>query len=316
MTNKSCDALLIVVMLAAIAIPIACGAEVETQFASLTLTAENVNCADCHPENPHIIHKEKLDTGKVTCEACHGEAFEIGIPKCTKCHSGPIHQVHIGKVNTEDCTYCHKDLEKVHYDVFGGKELVCAHCHGDIVAEHGVGMDSCTKCHKTAPDIVKPVKSAGMTILCQACHKYDDAASIHGDLSDPTGCYKCHRTTPNATVTEIPHNLHIPIGVGCEMCHLSSGTKIIIPQCGKCHDAVGIHELSKIGLRAATPDCAVCHGKPPEKAVKETPPPAKPTPTEEGPAEVEATPAGRKLPGFAGLFAVAALLSAIYWRRR
>ena len=319
MTNKSCNAFLLVAILAvviAVAVPSVYGVEVETQFASLTLTAENVNCADCHKDNPHIIHKQKLDAGRVTCEACHGEAFEIGIPKCTKCHSGPIHEVHIGRVRTEDCTYCHKDLETVHYDVFEGKELVCAHCHGEIVAVHGEGMDSCVKCHKTAPDIVKPVKSAGMTIMCQACHKYDDAATIHGELDDPTGCYKCHRTTPNATVTEIPHNLHIPIGVGCDMCHLTSDDKIIIPSCSNCHDAVNIHLLSKIGVSATTPDCSVCHGAAPEKVEKETPPPAKATPTEEGPAEMEATPAGKSIPGFEGLLAVTALVITMYWRRR
>ena len=32
----------------------------------------------------------------------------------------------IGRVETDDCTHCHKDLETVHHDVFGGKELVCA----------------------------------------------------------------------------------------------------------------------------------------------------------------------------------------------
>lgn len=316
MTGKrTCNALLMVAVLVVMAIPVACGAEVETQFASLTLTAGDVDCDACHVENPHIIHKQKLDTGRVTCEACHGKAFEIGIPTCTKCHYGAIHQVHISKVNTEDCTYCHKDLEKVHYTLLGGKELVCTHCHGEVVAEHGVGMDSCMKCHKTAPDIVKPIKSAGMAIVCQACHVYDDAATIHGDLSDPTGCYKCHRTTLNATVTEIPHNLHIPINVGCEMCHLPSGTKVIIPLCGDCHNAAGIHLLSKIGVSDVAPDCTICHGKAPEARVREAQLSAEATPTEEKPVEVEATPAGKKLPGFEALFTVAALIF-IYWRRR
>ena len=322
MTNKSYGALLVVVMLAVIAIPIAYGTEVatNTNFSSVALTAEDVNCADCHTENPHTIHKTEMDTGKVTCEACHGEALEIGIPQCTKCHSGPIHDVHHVSKGA-DCTVCHKDVEKIHHDAFGGKKLLCSHCHGDIIATHGGGMDSCDKCHGTTPNIVLPEKSAGMTIKCQICHNYDDAASIHGDLSDPTGCYKCHRTAPNSTPENIPHNIHLPLGVGCEACHVpSGGSEVGIPQCSNCHDAVGIHELSKIGLSATMPDCTVCHGKPPEKTVKATAtaPPAKPTPTEKGPAEAEATAtAGKKLlPGFAGLFAVAALLSAIYWRRR
>ena len=316
MTSKFCTALLAVAILAVMSIPVAHGAEVETQFASLTLTSDAVNCGDCHTDNPHILHKQKLDSGKVTCEACHGEAFEIGIPQCIKCHSGPIHQVHIGRVTTEDCTFCHKELEGVHYDVFGGKELVCAHCHGEIVAVHGEGMDSCVKCHKSAPDIVKPVKSEGMAITCQACHVYDDAASIHGELSDPTGCYKCHRTTQNATVTEIPHNLHIPIGVTCEMCHIPSGADIIIPPCSNCHDAVGIHLLSNIGISDTAPVCEVCHGRSPEKVVKETPTAAEATPTDEKPAEVEVVGSeDKKIPGFGMLLAITALMLAVYRRR-
>ena len=319
MRSKSCNALLAVIILVTLTAAVTYGAEVETQFASLTLTADTVNCADCHKANPHIIHKQKLDAGRVTCEACHGAAFEIGIPECIKCHSGPIHEVHIGRVQTEDCTFCHMDLEAVHYTVFGGKELVCAHCHGEIVAVHGEGMDSCVKCHKTAPDIVKPVKSGGMAITCQACHVYDDAATIHGDLDDPTGCYKCHRTTPNATVAEIPHNLHLPIGVTCEMCHIPSGNQIIIPPCSNCHDAVGIHLLSEIGISATAPECSVCHGQSPDKVVKETPTVAAATPVDEKPPEVETTPAAGETPGFEGLVAVAMLmLTAMYtmYRRR
>ena len=319
MRSKSCNALLAVIILVTLTAAVTYGAEVETQFASLTLTADTVNCADCHKENPHILHKQKLDAGRVTCEACHGAAFEIGIPECIKCHSGPIHEVHIGRVKTEDCTFCHQDLEAVHYTVFGGKELVCAHCHGEIVAVHGEGMDSCVKCHKTAPDIVKPVKSGGMAITCQACHVYDDAATIHGDLDDPTGCYKCHRTTPNATVAEIPHNLHLPIGVTCEMCHIPSGNQIIIPPCSNCHDAVGIHMLSEIGISATAPECSVCHGQSPDKVVKETPTVAAATPVDEKPPEVETTPAAGETPGFEGLVAVAMLmLTAMYtmYRRR
>ncbi|MEA1896007.1 MAG: cytochrome c3 family protein [Euryarchaeota archaeon] len=317
MTSKSCNVLLAVVIIVALTVTVAYGAEVatNTQFASVTLEAKDVNCADCHTENPHIIHKQGLDAGKVTCEACHGESFEIGIPKCTKCHNGPIHEAHhISK--GADCTTCHAgDLDNVHYDLFGGKELVCAHCHGDIIAVHGEGMSSCEKCHKSAPDIVVPTKSAGMTIMCQTCHNYDDAASIHGDLSDPTGCYKCHRTAPNSTPAEIPHNLHIPLGVTCDACHLTSDTKISIPQCSKCHNAVDIHLLSKIGISTTGAVCSVCHGTPPEKVAPETPT-AVATQTESGPVEDEATPAGKNIPGFEGALAVTALVITMYWRRR
>jgi len=99
------------------------------------------------------------------------------------------------------------------------------------------------------------------------------------------------------------------------MCHLTSEDKVIIPECGNCHDAVNIHLLSKIGVSATAPACTVCHGTPPEKTEKVTPTVVE-TQIDEGPAEVEATPAGKKIPGFEGVFAVAALVIAMYWRRR
>lgn len=73
--------------------------------------------------------------------------------------------------------------------------------------------------------------------------------------------------------------------------------------------------LSKIGISTTGAECTVCHGTPPEKAVKETPT-AVATPKEEGPVEAEATPAGKKIPGFEGVFAVTALVITMYWRRR
>nr|QNO48952.1 beta-galactosidase [Methanosarcinales archaeon ANME-2c ERB4] len=128
MTSKSCNILLAVVIIVALTVTVAYGAEVatNTQFASVTLEAKDVNCADCHAGNPHVIHEDGLGAGRVTCEACHGEAFEIGIPQCTKCHAGPIHDVHDVSKGA-DCAICHTgDLANVHYDLFGGKELVCA----------------------------------------------------------------------------------------------------------------------------------------------------------------------------------------------
>ncbi|NOQ32620.1 MAG: hypothetical protein GQ567_00255, partial [Methanosarcinales archaeon] len=78
---------------------------------------------------------------------------------------------------------------------------------------------------------------------------------------------------------------------------------------------VNIHLLSKIGISATAPACTVCHGTPPGKIEKVTPT-AVETQIDEGPAEVEATPAGKSIPGFGVLLAVTALVITMYWRRR
>ncbi|HID26314.1 MAG TPA: hypothetical protein EYP22_00465 [Methanosarcinales archaeon] len=301
----------------------------EEQFKSVTLTAENVDCRKCHTESPHVIHEEKMKQKLVTCEKCHGDITKPTIPKCTQCHQGPIHQVHIKKVKVVDCKYCHKTIQKEHNDEILGRVL-CAHCHRDLVDVH----EGCDKCHKTAPDIVKPVKLAQATIICQTCHAPNNVVDIHGEAKNTSTCYKCHipQVTPQGGQVEadnIPHLIHLPDKATCNQCHMKEG-KVIIPQCSNCHDLIGIHLIAKLPQQWNKFKCSRCHPTGQGIAEAATPPPATPTATQppaiatptkpvtETPTKVptaEKTPS-QGLPGFEISILVASLMTVAYLLRK
>jgi hypothetical protein len=296
----------------------------EVQFDTLTLEAKNVDCAKCHPGSPHTLHEEVMKQNKVTCEACHGAALEIAIPQCEKCHGGTIHDAHIAKVKTEDCSYCHGDINTHH-----NREIldttVCAHCHRDLVDVHS----GCEACHKTAPDIVKPVQHAGVTILCQDCHAYDDLVHLHGEETDTSICYMCHRPEGNTEKRElkpdvIPHLIHLPDLATCDGCHMPEG-KVILPPCSNCHDLTGLHLITVVPPTQRGLDCSVCH---PESsataALKPTATPVMATPdgvtaavTPESIETAETAEEGDAVPGFGVvLLAVAGTVAYIVRRMR
>lgn len=296
-------------------VPISVSADVE--FGTLELDAKDVSCTKCHPENPHTLHDEKLKQNLVTCEACHGEALEIAIPQCEKCHSGTIHNVHIKKVMTEDCAYCHGDINTHHNNEILDT-TVCAHCHRDLVDVHA----GCEPCHKTAPDIVKPLEPAGATILCEACHTEKDLVHLHGEETDTSICYMCHRPEGNKEgrdldVDVIPHLIHLPGLATCEECHMPEGM-LILPLCSNCHDLTGLHLTTVVPPTQRELHCSVCHPETSVPTVAET---IKTSATEEV-AETPATTVPEEeetkgIPGYeASLLTVAGVLAYAVRRRR
>ncbi|MEA1944100.1 MAG: cytochrome c3 family protein [Euryarchaeota archaeon] len=288
----------------------------EVEFDTTALYAKDVDCTKCHPENPHTIHEEELDAGKVTCEACHGEALEIAIPQCGKCHYGTIHNVHIKKVMTENCTYCHGDINTHHNNEILDT-TVCAHCHRDLVDVH----TGCEPCHKTAPDIVKPVQPAGVTILCQDCHTQKDLVHVHGEETDTSICYMCHRPKGDKEELEpdvIPHLIHLPDLATCEECHMPGG-KVILPACSNCHDLTGLHLITVVPRTQRELHCSVCHPETEVPAVQkeiETPrvEEVAETPTAAPPEEEKPK---KGVPGYeASLLAIAGLLAYTVRRMR
>jgi hypothetical protein len=223
---------------------------VETNFSVSSLTASDVNCKKCHTDIPHIIHAPK----PVSCENCHGDKKSVEIPKCTKCHDGPIHKVHEGKIS-QGCPYCHKNIEPVHTNFTS--EAVCSHCHKDLIEVHGKDQ-SCTKCHRSPPEIVKPLKSPEMILVCQNCHPQTSVATIHGETTNKQGCYNCHKGTSQLNGSDVPHTIH-QTKASCKDCHEDNG-KVVVPQCIKCHDIDKLHAFNKIGkLTSTTLSCQVCH---------------------------------------------------------
>jgi len=212
------------------------------QYETVTKMAEDTNCmAVCHNQEIHEIH----ELTSATCQGCHGEKLTDRQPSCYKCHTGSIHNVHLKKVQTEDCSYCHEGLDS-----------------GDLLNVHGGPTESCDKCHGSAANIVSPVTVAGDIIICQACHISADVAILHGEASDPNSCYRCHRPgSLNVSASEIPHFIHIP-DVACEKCHIDQGTgKIMIPECILCHSVETLHGYNQISLKTSSTGlkCSVCH---------------------------------------------------------
>lgn len=223
----------------------------DTSFLVSSLTASNVDCKKCHTDVPHIIHASK----QVGCENCHGDKKSVTIPQCTKCHDGPIHKVHAGKIE-KGCEYCHKNIAPIHTNLIG--DVVCSHCHKDLIKVHG-DSKSCAKCHKSPPEIVKPLKAEGMVLVCQNCHPSTSVATTHGDVNNKQGCYNCHKGASKLNGSEIPHSIH-QTKATCKECHEDNG-KIVTPQCPKCHKIDELHAFNKIGKLTTQTGlrCPICH---------------------------------------------------------
>ncbi len=229
----------------------------ELQYETVTKMAADSDCAACHDPDPHKIHA----TTSATCQQCHGATLTDRQPECNKCHSGTIHNVHIKKVQTEDCSYCHSGLESLHSDMIS--DTLCSHCHDDLLDVHGGGSESCDACHFKASEIVSPVTAVSDVIVCQNCHVSADVAVLHGEASNVSSCYLCHRPGASGveSPSEIPHFLHIP-EVDCNSCHLSQETgKIYLPECIQCHSVEKLHGYNTIALKTSATGlkCSVCH---------------------------------------------------------
>ncbi|MCK4938303.1 MAG: hypothetical protein KAR85_06835 [Methanosarcinales archaeon] len=281
----------------------------ELQYETVTKMAEDSNCADCHDPDPHTIH----ESTSATCQQCHGATLTDRQPPCNKCHTGTIHNVHIKKVQTEDCSFCHTDLDSFHSDMIS--DTLCSHCHDDLLDVHGGGSESCDACHFKASEIVSPVTSAGDIIVCQNCHISADVAAVHGEPSNVSSCYLCHR--PGASevesLSEIPHFLHIP-EVDCNSCHLSQETgKIYLPECIQCHSVEKLHGYNTIALKTSATGlkCSVCHPMVSSDDNADTPSSAS-TPDAVEPTEDIAEGDGSSgIPGF-GIVTALTALTALY----
>lgn len=273
----------------------------EENFQASSLTAKDVDCKKCHADTPHIIHAKI----SVDCVNCHGNKESVSIPDCTKCHDGPIHQVHGGKVATQTCAYCHTTITQVHNALMS--DAVCSHCHKDLVEVHGKDA-SCIKCHGVQPAIVKPIKSPEMILICQDCHPASSVATIHGAVDNKTGCYNCHKGTSKAVGAEVAHVIHAT-KVECKGCHEENG-KVVVPQCTGCHQIDELHAFDKIGklTSASGLNCAVCHME--ETMVtgtKATPVQTQvqtPVQTTVTPVETVSPETTEKIPGFTAVLAI------------
>lgn len=298
----------------------------EANFTASLLTANDVDCKKCHADNPHNIHAKK----PVECVNCHGDKLEISIPQCIKCHNGPIHKVHAGKVATQTCAYCHKDIAGVHNNL--SSDTVCSHCHKDLIAVHGDNA-ACVKCHKSPPEIVKPLKLEGMTLICQNCHSSSSVATIHGAADEMKGCYSCHKGTSKSNGSEIPHIIHAK-KVDCQKCH-QENQQVIVPRCPRCHEIDQLHAFDKIGKLTSQSGlgCSACHADETKLSASQAAPPqsqntavspvetVKIESTPIGAADIESTPQSTEapaseVPGFGAIAAIGLLIAGYMVRKR
>ncbi len=288
----------------------------EPNFSASSLTAGDVDCKKCHADTPHIIHVKK----PVDCANCHGDKQSVSIPQCTKCHDGPIHKVHAGKVGTQTCSYCHKNIDAVHNAQIS--DAVCAHCHSNLTEVHGSDA-SCTKCHKSPPEIVKPLKAEGMVLVCQNCHPQTSVATIHGGADEKKGCYNCHRGTSKANGSEIPHVIHAA-KVDCKGCH-EQNKNVIVPQCTACHNIDALHAFNKIGKLTSQSGlkCSVCHPGESGLSAPRTTQPKSEKPSAQNTSGVEPVitettqeTGDAEIPGFGGILATGMLLTGYLLVRR
>lgn len=290
----------------------------EANFSASSLTASNVDCKKCHADNPHVIHANK----PVECVNCHGDKLSVSTPKCTKCHDGPIHQVHAGKVATQTCAYCHKTIAGVHNNLMA--DAVCSHCHQDLIDVHGKDA-SCVKCHKSPPNIVKPLKSSNMVLICQICHVATSVATIHAPVDEKKGCYECHKGTSKANGSEIPHLIHAT-KVDCKGCH-QENNQVVVPRCTRCHDIDKLHAFDKIGKLTSQTGltCSACHAdetklsasQQTQKAPQQQKT-ANASPSKTAKIQANATTQGavEKIPGFGVILVGMGIMLALAFRRK
>jgi hypothetical protein len=127
-----------------------------------------------------------------------------------------------------------------------------------LVEVHGESQ-SCVKCHKTPPEIVKPLKAEGMVLICQNCHPAASIATVHGNETDKQGCYNCHKGASKINGSDIPHQIHKD-KASCKECH-EENNRVVVPQCIRCHKIDDLHAFNKIGKLTAQSglSCPACH---------------------------------------------------------
>ncbi len=186
------------------------------------------DCKTCHTAGQTGV--SAVDTiQKSACYQCHREDIEFSIPI-----SAQVHTYHSGnssvlplldyrarhKINTSDCSDCHRVLDCTRCHVAGvhiENAGDCKSCHGPVsdlfkhpsikLVTHDIfGARSCTMCHskdkmnlEKANGAVVPISTA--SILCKQCHfgLYSDwSGGKHHSREECTACHNPHSPINNS----------------------------------------------------------------------------------------------------------------------
>jgi len=231
--------------------------------------APNAPCAGCHGDPPVTKGHPQV----VACDGCH--ATSVGANKvvlaggvhrngkvevelspsapCGACHGAP--PVTKDHPPSQACDGCHSTVagpnqsiidKTLHrngkVEVVLGASAPCAACHGAPPTTKGHPQSAlCEGCHST-------VAAPNQTILDAKLHRNGQVETVLGPSAP---CGACHGAPPTA-------NKH-PQDGACETCHAATAGP------GPTIANAANHRNGKVEVKvAATANCVLCHGKPPE----------------------------------------------------
>jgi hypothetical protein len=238
-------------------------------------------CGACH--NPHKQSGTKQAFASCATAACHARAdtltpFHRGLPSTVLANCGTCHKAHVWKVQSTDCTACHRDLDNPRrgagarkpspHPVIKQMPTAEERPHGPFVADEielpSQAVDTTTFSH-----------AKHKAVECKSCHNSD---RTHGEVTikQPAGCLACHHgstqkaacttchrslttrdrevsvtmsvwTTARSRVLRFAHDRHAR--VDCKTCHTTPTALAAEKSCASCH---GEHH----GVASS---CASCH---------------------------------------------------------
>lgn len=241
---------LLLVGIAALALPLAAGAQTQAAAKSKTpdlVLKDDAKCTTCHDEadKPQVLHIGKTKHGTIadtrvgTCTACHGQSekhiadAEKGAkkPAAPDVAFGAKSQTPL-EARSEACLSCHQGGNRIHWksSTHANRDVTCSSCHKvhtqhDSARDRFTQTETCFNCHKEQRvQINRPVHHPIIEgkMACSSCH------NVHGDnpkqLVRETvteTCFTCHMEKRGPFV----HN-HPPVQEDCAICHQPHGTTI------------------------------------------------------------------------------------------
>ncbi len=172
----------------------------------------STDCSQCHDADAPTEHGKY----NFSCSTCHNNIHadvknaivrgKSGNPVyCADCHGLVDHLVHENAyLPNVECTGCH---------------LTDLGLRADIVNEHAKKSTACSGCHNSSDPIIRAAIDkgiAGNSVLCADCHReFGNHALMHDQtIFTSTECSACHLAN---AVSE--HQGHGPHGICCLPCH-------------------------------------------------------------------------------------------------
>jgi hypothetical protein len=219
--------------------------------AHVQVSPPSADCLDCHVADASAEH----DRHGLGCSTCHDNpdpavasaivSGKWGNPvQCADCHGVIDHQTHRNAYEPcADCSGCHPAYSGLVADIINGharKGVTCDNCHHSLdpniqaVIDRGTSGTPiyCLDCHA---QFGNHAHVHDMTSLaspeCGTCHVANAVAEHHGHGPHDIGCLPCHNSA-EAVVQNAIYNGMAGQEVPCDACHLTTGNRTPIANCG------------------------------------------------------------------------------------